>query len=249
MIGRLTLHLIATAILWMPCAASAADRPMFDLGRNSYETGNYAEAAKAFQEHARKEVSPALLHNLGNAEFKLGHLGPAILAWERAHALDPHFRNTKANLHFARGQAGLNEPEAPWYEAYSAIFPADRWIGIATCAFWGSIALLVLPPLLHRRRTALSQALAVVGIITLLLTVPALVAIYTRGRIGIVQMAGTALRLTPTTEGEVLGTLPEGEVARVEKGRGEYWYLRASSDRAGWVRRDEFALLWPRQSK
>jgi tetratricopeptide (TPR) repeat protein len=225
--------------------AFAFDNREFELGRGLYEAGDYAAAAKAYQAHAGDEVSPGLLHNLGNAEFKLGHLGPAILAWERARALEPSSRNTNANLHFARGQAGLEHPESPWYETYSAVFPADRWIAIATCAFWASIALLALPALLHRRRTALSQAAAVVSIITLLLTLPALTGIFTRGRIGIVQGADTSLRLTPTREGEVLGNLPEGETARVEKRRGEYFYIRASGDRAGWVRREEFAMLWP----
>ena len=187
--------------------AMATDRHAFDLGRGNYEAGDYAAAAKAFQDHATGEVSPGLLHNLGNAEFKLGHLGPAILAWERARALDPAYRNTKANLRYARGHAGLEEPELSWLETYSAVFPPDRWIAIATCAFWGSIALLVLPRLLRRRRTALSQAAAVVGIITLLLTLPALAGIRSRGRIGIVQTANTSLRLTPTQEGEVLGAL------------------------------------------
>lgn len=227
-------------------SAFAFDDHGFETGRRQYEAGDYVEAAKAFKAHADREVSPGLLHNLGNAEFKLGHLGPAILAWERARALDPKSRNTKANLHFARGRAGLEQPESPWYETYSAFFPADRWIAIATCAFWASIALLILPPLLHRRRTAFAQAAAVVAIVAFLLTLPALVGIYTRGRIGIVQVANTYLRLTPTREGEVLGTLPEGEAARIEKGRGEYWYIRGSSDRAGWVHRDEFAMLWPK---
>jgi tetratricopeptide (TPR) repeat protein len=226
-------------------AAFAFENRMFDLGRGQYEAGDYAAAAKSFQADADAEVSPGLLHNLGNAEFKLGRLGPAILAWERARALDPGSRNTKANLRYARGHAGLETPEFSWYETYSDFFPADRWIAIAVCAFWGSAALLILPTLLHRRRTAISQAAAVLAIITFLLTLPALAGIFSRGRIGIVQAANTSLRLTPTREGEVLGSLPEGEAARVEKTRGEYRYVRASGDRAGWVRQEEFAMLWP----
>jgi len=231
--------------LLMMLGAYANGIPGFDLGRGTYESGDYAEAAKAYKEHAAGEVSPGLLHNLGNAEYKLGHVGPAILAWERARSLDPRFRNTAANLRYARGHSGLEEPELSWYEKYSAFFPADRWIAIATCSFWASVALLALPPLLHHRRTAISQAAAVFGIIVFLLTLPALAGIAARGRLGIVVAANTALRLTPTREGEVLGSLAEGEAARVEKSRGEYWYIRASSDRAGWVRCEEFTKLWP----
>src|SRR5262245_47979319 len=87
--------LIAAIAMLIQSPAVAAEPQGFDLGRTDYESGKYGDAAKSFQSHADKEVSAGLLHNLGNAEFKVGHLGPAILAWERARALDPGSRNTK----------------------------------------------------------------------------------------------------------------------------------------------------------
>jgi hypothetical protein len=234
------LFLLALALLGST-SARAADGNAFEAGRASYQAGKFAEASKAF---SQGPVSAGALHNLGNAEYRLGHIGPAVLAWERARTLNPGYRDTAANLRFARGQAGLEQPEASWYENYSAFMPPNRWIAIAMISFWGAIALLVLPHLLRVRRTLWTQAAAVVAIVTFLLTLPALVGIGARSRIGIVMGANTPLRLTPTTEGELLGNLPEGEIARVEKTRGGYWYIRASSDRAGWVAREEFSRIW-----
>jgi hypothetical protein len=38
--------------------------------------------------------------------------------------------------------------------------------------------------------------------------------------------------------------LTGGEVARVENERGDYLYVRADGDRAGWVLRKDFARVW-----
>jgi hypothetical protein len=77
-----------------------------------------------------------------------------------------------------------------------------------------------------------------------LLTIPALFGLNRRGNLGIALDEPTALRLTPTREGEELVKLLAGETARVEKERGNYLYVRAEGDRAGWVRREEFERIW-----
>ena len=53
----------------------------------------------------------------------------------------------------------------------------------------------------------------------------------------------TALRLTPTKEAQTLGQLPAGEIARLELERGDYVYVRAGNDAAGWVERSQFGLI------
>ena len=61
----------------------------------------------------------------------------------------------------------------------------------------------------------------------------------------VVVAVAPPLRLTPTREGEVLGKLPAGDIARVELTRGLYFYVRGEAgDRAGWVYCDEFTRIW-----
>jgi len=213
-------------------------------GVQSYEAGDFSTALSSFDSLAAEQVSPGLLHNLGNTEFKLGSLGPAILAWERARALDPSARNTAANLRFARGQAGLNPPSFAWHESYSAWLSPNAWTWLAALCFWGALGFLALPPLLRVRRSAWTQVGAVLTIAVFILTLPALAGLWTRSRIGVVVAEEALLRLTPTQEGEVLGKLPPGELARVELSRGGYRYVRAENDRAGWVTAQEFMRIW-----
>ncbi len=226
-------------------AASAADAP-FNLAEatRNYETGQYAQAMEGWRVAAGNAVSPSLLHNFGNAQYKLGHVGEAIAAWERARALDPWNRNTIANLRFIRGEAGLETPTLSWYELYSSWMPPDAWLWLATVTFWSGLGCMFLPPLLKHRRTWGTQAGAVIAISIFILTLPALAGITTRNALGVVIAPETSLRLTPTQEAEVLGHLPAGELARIEIVRGDYFYIRGEADRAGWVKGDEFTRLW-----
>jgi len=218
----------------------------FPEASKRYERGDFAGAAELLNRRSELQVAPGLLHNLGNAEYKAGNLGPAILAWERARSLEPRARNTVANLRFARGQAGLNPPGVPWQEGYSSWLSPDAWTWLAAICFWGALGFLALPPLLRLRRTAWTQVGAALTIAIFILTLPALAGLWTRNRIGVVLAAETPLRLTPTQEGEVLGHLRAGEVARVELQRRGFAYVRGENDRAGWVRSEEFTRIWQR---
>jgi hypothetical protein len=181
-------------------AALGADESTFMEGSRAYQGGDYPAAAQAWEAPGR--TSSGTLHNLGNAQFKLGHPGPAILAWERALAIKPSSKNTAANLRFARSQGGLGEPQYPWHEKYSALLSPGLWLFVASLSFWGAIALLAVPPLLKQRRAAWTQATAVVAIAVFLLTVPALAGLLSRAHLGVILAPETELRLTPTREAE-----------------------------------------------
>ncbi len=221
----------------------------FALANAAYASGDYAEAAYQLRELAvAGPWSHGALHNLGNAEWKVSRPGYAVLAWERARALNPSDRNTIANLRFARSQGQLVVPEKPWFEQYSEWLAPSVWLAAASVGLWGGITLLVLPRLFGTRRVDWHQALAALLLAAFLLSVPALIGLQTRRQVGVILEEETPLRLSPTRDGEArdsLGKLAAGEVARLESARGEYFYVRAEGDRAGWVHRREFAKVWP----
>jgi len=59
---------------------------------------------------------------------------------------------------------------------------------------------------------------------------------------GILLLKDTPLRLTPTSDAQVLARLPDGEAARIERERGGYLYVRASNA-AGWIERTQFGSI------
>ena len=234
-------------LIFLGCtlAAQTPDE-RFAKASAAYTTGDFAEAAYQLRPLAEEgHISAGALHNLGNAEWKVSRPGYAILAWERAAALDPANPNTAANLRYARHSARLGAPVLGWHEQYSSWLPSELWLAAAMLGLWGGVSLLVLPRLLGWRRADWHQGVAALLLAVFLLSVPAIYGLTRRAQLGIILEEETALRLVPAREGETLVKVTAGEVARVEKVRGEYLYVRAEGDRAGWVKRTDFARIWP----
>jgi uncharacterized protein YgiM (DUF1202 family) len=66
----------------------------------------------------------------------------------------------------------------------------------------------------------------------------------TRTQLGVVLKKNLPLRLTPTTEGEVLTKLTAGESARELRTRGNFVLVRTAEGQ-GWILRSEFGRICP----
>ena len=75
----------------------------FDSGNRLYESGDYDGAIEAWADLVdRGAVDPALLYNLGNAYYKIGSVGRAVLYYERAQRLAPRDPDIAENLALTR---------------------------------------------------------------------------------------------------------------------------------------------------
>jgi tetratricopeptide (TPR) repeat protein len=102
----LAAGILLLGILGGACSGArrgAALDARFADGNDAYERGEYSEAVSIYREVASSGlISPALHYNLGNALFKAGILGEAILEYERALALDPGDPDSRENLEYLR---------------------------------------------------------------------------------------------------------------------------------------------------
>ncbi len=242
-LSRLGLALTVLGIVVNPFGALAAQVSDFRQGFEAYAAGGYEQAATVFRDLAARAPSAGTYHNLGNAEWKLGRTGPAILAWERALWISPYDANTRANLRYARSKAQLPSPLLAWYEVCSTWLPVGAWPILAAISLWLALALVFLPGILRWRKADWHQATAAALLAVFLLTIPALFGVQARSRIGVIRAKDTPLRLTPTAEAQVLTRLAGGELARLEGQRGGYVYVRAGNDAAGWLERSQFGLI------
>ena len=99
-----------------------AEELMTSAGRH-YENGDYAAAARAYRRILDYGIQNEVVHyNLGNAQFKLGHLGEAIRSYERALLLDPRDQEAAGNLAYAVSLTvdAIAVPERP--------FPVRAWL-------------------------------------------------------------------------------------------------------------------------
>jgi len=109
-----------------------------------YAEGKFSEAAAAYETMLQTGAqSSALLFNYANAEFKCGHLGRAIAAYQQSAQLSPRDSEIRANLAFVRNQVqGATVRESRW----------QNWLGTLTLnegalltavLFWLTFALLI----------------------------------------------------------------------------------------------------------
>lgn len=101
---RHMLFSAAVLLFFTGCLPGLGDhrQHLFEQGNQSFEQGDYAKAVSAYEDILEMGFeSPALYYNLGNAFFKEGKIGPAILNYERALRLAPRDEDIRFNLRLA----------------------------------------------------------------------------------------------------------------------------------------------------
>lgn len=237
------LALVACALL--ACVAlgarrASADEPTFESANAAFADGRFDEARAAFaQLAARDGGSVAVLYNLGNAAFRAGKPGEAILAYERALLAAPRDQDVRANLRQVRKAAGLPEPEdGPWTRLVRAL-TANGWAWLASAGLW-----LACVASLARRLTAgggagqLRSALAATagaGVAILLFAGAACATRLGERDRGVVLDGDPKLRVAPYASATVSSELPPGEIVRIERSHEGFTLVRTAAGRSGWM--------------
>jgi tetratricopeptide (TPR) repeat protein len=122
----------------------SAGADVFTEAERLYNEGRFPEAAAQYESlRAQGMTDATLYYNLGNAYFKSGRLGSAILNYERALRLAPADDDTRANLAFANELiADAPAPPAlPWFVTWAAAL--YRALDPEACAFALSLGFLL----------------------------------------------------------------------------------------------------------
>ena len=115
----------------------AAEDPVFATANQAYSEGRFQEAVDGYQSLVQSgRWNANLFYNLGNAWFRLGDFGRAILNYERALALDPHHPEATANLRLARDEARALELRKSGIERYVAMATPAQYAVVAAIASW-----------------------------------------------------------------------------------------------------------------
>jgi len=224
---------------------AAALQPDFAAGSKAYREGRYEEAASIFQQLTSRSPAPGSFQNLGNAEWRLGRTGPAIVAWEQALWIDPFHTAARDNLRFARRTAQVESPNLTWYEVVSTWLPSGWWAAVAGISLWLAIGISMLPGILRWQRASWHQAVAAASLAVFLLSLPAHAGVISRSRLGFALAPNTPLRLTPTEEAQAVTYLGAGEPGRLVRQRGAYLLVRTPRS-LGWVKKEQFGFISPR---
>lgn len=242
----LLLLLIAGTLL------GATPEERFAEAGAAYEAGEFERAATIWQALADEGWSGLeLQYNLGDARWRSGQVGPAILAWERAARLAPLDRDVSKNLEIARASlpdrfdAPLRLPVWDIVDRLLQRLPrtALAWAALLLAA--ASSLLLSLRALrpasgaaaLARRRTLLHFLLTPALLLLALLLVQDRVL---EGRpLGVLLAERVEVRSAPSAGATALFDLHEGATVelgrRAEDAEGRAWQqLELVDGRGGW---------------
>lgn len=223
------------SILWVSAAWAAAETP--SPAEVAYAKGTYAEAAEQWREEISQAGATApLLAALGNAEWKLGRKGRAMICWERALLLNPYDPVAAAGLRHAQNAGGVERPASSWYEDYARPIGANAWLLLAVGAAWTGLLCLLLPRLRRQPAGEWNQRMRMGAVTVLALCIPGLWGAYTHSQRSVVRRTEVSLRLTPTTLGEPMIGVAEGDVVRAGRGFNGHIRVTTAAGKVGWVR-------------
>src|SRR4030095_14220303 len=128
----------------------------FTKANQEYAQGHFKEAISGYEAliHAG-QWSTTLFYDLGNAYFRTGDFGHAILNYERALALERHHPEATANLQIARDEARALELQQSGPERYLQFASVNQYSIAAAIAFWLAAFAIVMLNFARRRSTTL----------------------------------------------------------------------------------------------
>src|SRR5207244_338270 len=151
----------------------------FEKANQEYAQGHFTEAISEYEALVRAgQWSANLFYDLGNAYFRVGDFGHAILSYERALALERHHPEATANLQIARDEAHGFELQQSWPERYLQFASVNEYSIAAAIAFWLAVLAIVMLSFARRRSATLIATL----MFCLLVSAVAIYAVYTLER-------------------------------------------------------------------
>jgi tetratricopeptide (TPR) repeat protein len=216
-------------------AQSDAD---FTKANQEYAQGHFKEAISGYEALVRAgQWNATLFYDLGNAYFRTGDFGRAILNYERALALDRHHPEATANLQIARDEARALELRQSWPERHLQFASVNQYCIAAAIAFWLAAFAIVMLIFARRRSATLIAAL----VFCLPLGAISLYAVYTLERgtngtaLAIVTGKDVQARLATADTANSVLALPPGSEVTILSTRGDWIYAALPNNLRGWI--------------
>ena len=208
-----------------------------------YKDGQYAAAAREYEEVLRSGLeSGPLYFNLGNAYFKAGETGQAILNYERARRLMPRDPDLEANRTYALSLTGADACVAALWQR--VVFPlADRMatrrlVWIASSMYTLLLLALTAYRLWSRRPRWLIYVATTLGTFLIVATMSLarqVLADDWQHRAVVVTPGDTPARFEPADNGTVHFVVKEGTSVRILDTRQGWVQVARCDGRRGWM--------------
>ncbi len=227
-------------------AQPAAVRNLWDAANTAYSQTDYKQAILYYDSIQTLGYTSYKLHyNLGNAYFKDGRMGPAILNYERALDLRPSDSDVKHNLRIANGYVKDKIESVPefflstWIRSWRMSLSSNAWAAVSVCFFALTLAAALLYLLSGRivwRKVGFYTAIASLAMFIITLTFSAMERndmLYPEE--AIVMQGSAAVKSSPDNGSKELFIIHEGTKVKVVREIGQWIEIMIADGNKGWV--------------
>ena len=238
--------IISLLMAFFSIAGFSQNENLFDQGKELYKNGKYQQAINAWMQILEKdEHSAALYFNLGNAQYKLNHIGPSVYYYEKALQLSPNDADIKNNLAFAENaRIDAIEPLpttvfSKWYNSISGIFTFNSWaiLAIVFSVLFVVLFLLYYFAFKERRKRLLFAGSMFAGLFLIgSLTMAFLIYDdFSKNQAAIIFAAKTEVKTEPTMGSNVAFILHEGTKVQISAKDGSWYRIALADGKDGWI--------------
>ncbi len=236
--STIAVFLATALVVFLATSTFAQGDVDFAKANQEFAQGHFKEAITGYEGLIRAgQWSANIFYDLGNAYFRTGDFGRAILNYERALALDRHHPEATANLQIARDEAHALELRPTWPERYLQFASVNQYSIAAAVAFW--IAAFCVTALIFARRR--SATMITLMLLMLLLFAGAMFAAWQLergskgGTLAIVTGRDVQARLATADTANAILALPPGSEIKVLSTRGDWIYAALPNNLRGWI--------------
>lgn len=232
------------------CAQDASEDPhhIFAKGNAFYEARDYAKAAEEYTKilDGGMESGP-LYYDIGNAFFKMGKPGYAILSYKKAQRLMPGDSDLKSNLAYAQSLTDDSalQPQVPNRIAWLVKLPFTHFNlnAVAMTLLFLYLALIIMMifsiinPVFRRRITFFFYLVLILFLVTL----SAFALCYYDEEIlrhGVVIVKEAECKYEPIDKSMNYYTLKEGQEVLILETRNGWRHIRRLDGKLAWVKKE-----------
>jgi len=242
---RFALIALLVACLVAGCSSKDVSGEGIEAANARYEAGDYVGAVMAYERLVAQGIeSGVVYYNLGNAHFKLGDLGRAILNYSRAQRLLPRDEDVATNLELARAQT-LDRLEANDGDAMASLvnralmgWTSPNETAAIALGLWAALCLVGVIALVRpRARRTMGYVALIVGLLLLiaLLSLGGRMVQDQRRPPGLIVAQQVEVRSGPGDDYLVEFSLHSGTEIAVLDQRAGWWRIALPGGLEGWL--------------
>jgi tetratricopeptide (TPR) repeat protein len=244
-VPRIVSHIVL--LLLLPAALlSQSVEETFDRAGTLFRDGKFSEAAAAYESIlAQGKTSAQIYYNLGNAYYRAGELGRAILNYERAKVLSPGDADVEHNLDLANLRTLDRLERVPeiflinWLRTLAGILPFTVLVAVFVLSWVVLFVALAVMNVVPTGRLSTWMRWTVLGAIAFLVIFGALVLVQVLDQSGhddaVILAQVVTAKTSPDQQSSDAFVIHEGLKVKLGDEVGGWVKITLSDGKVGWI--------------